>query len=263
MAAIRREDERIFEESKIKYILENDFSHEDAALLKNELSLKFKPYVAAAYFKAMKEDALLSTDRLLNNYYHNKPLHEKSLPGSYDGGFFIIMTSKEESFFSFQLILKEFLETNGIDINTIRTAFSDVGKSDNDIPRCIRESYCAYKVAGLEHLDLVNYSDIGTWRFLMPNLHSDDLRAYTSDYIDLIKHKKTLMDTAFAWIETGGDFLKAAKKLSCHQNTIRYRISNMKKLMEPHLDLTDFQFFERLAAAVRIFKALDSQEQNH
>lgn len=255
MDAVQRDDARILTESRIRYILDHEPAPAEALQLKTSLSLPFKRFAAAVYFKNAPDAAPIDTDKMLRSFYHNKIIKEKAMLGSYDGGIFVLMTSSGKQTANFHLIFKEYLEISGIDRQDITAAFSRVHQAHYGLPHCLRESFWAYKAACIDGLSYYSYENIGTCRFLVSLAKDPLLTSYAQACLEPLLAKEELMKTALSWIKSGGDLAVTAGELCCHQNTVRYRLNRIKTLLEPvaaENSLSDFQLFERLSCAVRI-----------
>lgn len=252
MDAVQQDDSRILTDSRIQYILENHLNQAEAAELTRNLSLKFRRYIQAAYLKSQPDQPQLNIHRLLRSYYHSNPLREKVMLGNYEGGLILLMTASGNGEGIFQSIFREYLEVSGIEPSQVTASFSSIYDAHYHLPECIRECYWAYKAAREEGLPSMRFRDSGIWRFLVP-LHDDPVLAgFAEDYLKPLETKTDLMETARIWVSTGGDLVQTADQLGCHQNTVRYRINRIRELTEPHAQITDFQLYERLSAALKV-----------
>lgn len=294
MEAVQYDDARVLTESRIRYILDNQLTPQETAELSQGLSLRFRRFACAAYLKARTDIPPLDTQRLLRNYYHYKYFKEKAMVGSFNGGIFLLMTANSPSPGQFHLIYQEYLQISGLHQDDLITAFSQIHDAHKRLPACIRESLWAYRAAALEAAASSRYNKAptitdfrrsGTWQFLVPLANQTALTDYAASYLAPLEGKEGLLETALAWVYTGGDLTLTAQALHCHQNTIRYRLSRMKDLLEagdPNTasiagtsesadtagtattakpdgestdvppSITDFQLYERLSAALKV-----------
>lgn len=252
MEAVQQDDTQILTENRIQYILENQLNPADAAELERNLSLKFRRFIQAAYLKHLPGKEPLNILRLKRSYYHSNLLREKVMLGTYNDGLLLLMTASGKGQGTFQSIFREYLEISGIDTDTVSTAFSSIYEAHLHLPDCIRECCWAHEAACKEGLPALHFQDSGTWRFLVP-LHDDPaLAGFAEDYLKPLEAKTDLMETARIWVATGGDLVQTADHLGCHQNTVRYRINRIRELAEPRVQITDFQLYERLSAALKV-----------
>ena len=290
MEAVQYDDARVLTESRIHYILDNHLTPQEAAQLSQGLSLRFRRYACAAYFKHRPGQPPLDTQRILRSYYHNKYFKEKAMVGSFDGGIFLLMTAGNPAPGQFHLIYQEYLGLSGLDQTSLITAFSQVHDAHKHLPSCIWESFWAYRAAALENVTtdwlgaaanpsatlsssvVTDFRHCGTWQFLVPLAEQPALAGYAVSYLSPLEEKEELLRTARTWVHMGGDLALTAQALHCHQNTIRYRLSRMKELLEaedPSASLTpasrtitDFQLYERLSAALKVRQLTELNEEN-
>ena len=52
-----------------------------------------------------------------------------------------------------------------------------------------------------------------------------------------------------------GDTIKAAERLFCHKNTIRYRIGKLQEKVDPLTN--EKEFYQNLAAAIKVYLLLN------
>ena len=254
MDAVQQDDTRILTDSRIQYILENHLTPAESAQLGQNLSLKFRRYIQAAYLKNRPDQPPLNIQRLLRSYYHRNPLREKVMLGNYEGGLLLLMTASGNGKGTFQSIFREYLEVSGIHPEQVTVTFSSIYDAHHNLPACIRECCWAHRAARAEDVPSLHFHEGGTWRFLVPLHEQPALADFAEKYLTPLDAKPDLMETAQVWIATGGDLVKTADKLGCHQNTVRYRLGRIRELTEPSAaqQVTDFQLYERLSAALKV-----------
>jgi len=85
---------------------------------------------------------------------------------------------------------------------------------------------------------------------------SDILKDFYSDIFNPLigteasGDKYELINTIEAYLSCDGDYKKAASLINQHENTIRYRISKAKRLL--NLENDNFKFIEQVSIALKI-----------
>jgi purine catabolism regulator len=81
---------------------------------------------------------------------------------------------------------------------------------------------------------VTHFSELGLYRILHHEGIRNELKLFFHEVLDpLMANKnenKELLETLQVFLETGGNYRLAAKKLFLHQNTIRYRIESIERL---------------------------------
>lgn len=131
---------------------------------------------------------------------------------------------------------------------------SSVKHSRRYMKQAIDESVVAALSAALENEALRQYDEIGADALLLSNIENHHFRAFykktyqcLSDYDD--KHNSDLMKTLICYVESEGDITLTSKRLFQHNNTVRYRLDKIKKLLNitASLDiLIQFYVFVRM-----------------
>lgn len=67
---------------------------------------------------------------------------------------------------------------------------------------------------------------------------------------------KELLDTAIAFIRGGGNFKLVSEELHIHENTLRYRLNKLHKMLNPNR--TEFEFYQNLSVAIKLYLFQDS-----
>ena len=92
---------------------------------------------------------------------------------------------------------------------------------------------------------------------------SKGTEAYMRDYLAPIFEEEDkdsdLLQTAIEYVLAKGDTIKAAERLFCHKNTIRYRIGKLQEKVDPYSN--EKEFYQNLAAAIKIYLLLNMTNQ--
>ena len=102
---------------------------------------------------------------------------------------------------------------------------------------------------------LIADSDFGPFALLLSALDGNALPSFVQKTVGAIKayderHETALLDTASKFIDCSCRYKPAAKALSIHVSTLRYRISRLKELFS--IDLDDAENRLALALAIRL-----------
>lgn len=252
MDAVQSEDAFILSDDRVNKVISGELMRSEIAAIEKGLSLDFREYTVAAYVCETEQDASLQPEKVFKNFYLYKTLREKHILFKYKEGFFILTTldSKEES--KFKIAINDALEILDVPKEKVSISCSDVHKSSNELDLCIRESYYGSLVAQIEDIAVTNYSQMGTYKMLIPL--ADDFRAgrYADEFLMPIIDKGEMFDTAIEYVLCKGDLHRVAEKKICHPNTIRYRMSRVKE-MTSDSSKSEYEFYEELAVAVKLY----------
>lgn len=240
--------ETIFE-MKIEKILENDASKKLVIATAHEINRDFKNFYTSFYTKpnnfiGKKKQMIVSS---IKNLYGIEPV-------MYKGGLFLIenfdkLSSLDIFYSQIECILKKFDTNCHIGISNI---FSEI-EYFND---CLKQSILAYEISHILDNKKVFYKDVHLYKILYPLKNSDVLRDFYSDIFNPLigaegsGDKYELINTIEAYINCDGDYKKTAVLINQHENTVRYRISKAKKLL--NLENDNFKFIEQVSIALKI-----------
>lgn len=120
----------------------------------------------------------------------------------------------------------------------------------------IQQAYFASICAQARRQHSQNYSDMGVYQFLIPNLRSPHLLDYMRQFLSPLLEGRSdnndeLLSTAIAYISEEGDIGNTAERLYCHKNTVRYRLNKLHERLCP--SSSDSAFYEQLSIAVKIY----------
>jgi len=125
--------------------------------------------------------------------------------------------------------------------------------------RAIIEALVSSESKSSRDQDVVYYKNLGSYKFLLPLKDKPELREFHDEIISPIleydqNYKQCLLRTALCFIDCDGDFSKTAKKMSLHENSIRYRISKIMDLL--NMQNKNVVFYEQLSIAVKLHRIL-------
>ncbi len=104
----------------------------------------------------------------------------------------------------------------------------------------------------------LRFDDLGCFSVLLEAQDRDTLREYYSrqlgslEYYDA-SHGGNYLETLEAYLKYNRHLAKAADALSCHRNTVNYRINKIRELLDLDFDDGDAMFQLRLALQIRSF----------
>lgn len=249
MYAVQFDDKVYLSEENIDAMLSGSMNRSELDIILKGVSLKLRPYVAAVYITGETLDA----GRILRSFYLLKGFHSKGLVVRYGDGVFLITTSARDDHRSHDLIRQEAFELLGIG-EDVHMGMSDVHEK-TDMDKAFRESWQCLVASLVEGKQFACFGDTGICRVLLPTIGSEESRAFAKDMLEPFRDNADLLETAGEYIAAGGDILKTAAKLHCHQNTIRYRLGRIRELTGLE-DVTDGELYLQLKAALLIDGAM-------
>src|SRR4029078_5636994 len=109
-------------------------------------------------------------------------------------------------------------------VGSLRRAFHE--------PRCALE---ATSLADGEAPEVASHQDLGAFTLLLALQDDDALRLYSAGLLEPIERTEgeyggELLRSLEAFIENNGNWERAARQLSCHRHTLRYRIRKIEEL---------------------------------
>lgn len=104
--------------------------------------------------------------------------------------------------------------------------------------RAFHEARCALEATSIadgEAPAVASHRDLGAFTLLLALSDDDALRLYSDDLLDPIERTEgeyggELLRSLEAFIESNGNWERAARRLYCHRHTLRYRIRKIEEL---------------------------------
>ena len=250
--ALQTDDRNLLHAENIDRMISGTLPQNRIYSIAKNLSLSFKPWCCAAYLCAEDEAFRIQMERGGKNLYLNRNLDGKAMLVPYRSGVFILMTASKKESKAFQIILDEILA-----YLNLRTPFyccaSRVHDPFESLDHCLKESYNTYLASVAEGRNITSYDKLGVYEILVGDYRSIEMSEYMQRYLGPFQARQDYLDTAIALVRAGGDIAKAAEIYGCHQNTIRYKLTRMRELVDS-ASASEQDFYINLSLAVRIYQ---------
>jgi len=173
----------------------------------------------------------------------------------YNDGYLIINTFDDIDPKNLRERLNVRLEMLGFDLKQYRVGVGSIYDKLDELDLSIKESIYAFNHAKKYTREISYFDSLGTNKILMPLIDNPWIQKYYDEMIAPLviydkKNDTELMKTATRYIENNGEIKATAVDLVQHDNTIRYRIEKINKILSADREIE--HFFEELAMAIRI-----------
>lgn len=239
-------------EHDISLIIDNELSVREENRIAKKINTNFNRYVKVFAVK----DSVRKTDesiiQLVLKMHTLERIKRKAALCKYKDGYFIILSQDSNNAERFNALLTDILIAADIDKSMLCCGESTIKPISDGFGKAIREAYWASNIAELEKVQIKDYRDIGIYRLIVPEIHSQNFQSYMSEYLaPLSEDKSHLLETACEYILAKGDLDETSKRMFCHTNTIRYRLSKLHEILDETSN--DKEFYENLSMAIRIY----------
>ena len=128
--------------------------------------------------------------------------------------------------------------------------------SSGDLKLAFEESLMNARIADVERWDCGSSEKRGIYQLLLSNQMQEDFVVYRDNHITPIMAYDTqngtaLLETAMSFVKNEGAIKATATHMRQHSNTIRYRLSKVKQILE--MDGSDTVLYERLSIAIKLY----------
>lgn len=159
-------------------------------------------------------------------------------------------------------MLMNFLENSGIKQGLEQIGVSSAVKGLENLGTIIQECIYAHESCQLNGTTELKFRESGPDQLLLPLSDSRWTKKYYDSMLSIIieydaLHGAKLMETLLEYVNNNGDIKLTAQRLFQHSNTIRYRISKIRTLLELE---EDFNSFAQLFLFVRLHQIYRKNE---
>lgn len=172
----------------------------------------------------------------------------------YKDGILALYTSNQDQNLQINNIVDS-IETETL--SNIRIGVSQIHDHIFEMNQSINEAIMASSFVDILNQKILQYKELGIYRVLHLLKESDALTTFSVEILNKLlsydkRNSTELLKTAEVYIENDGDLKKTAQYMFQHENTIRYRISKIKSILE--MDNKNIEFYEQLSIAMKIKK---------
>lgn len=244
-------------ERDISAILDQETTAREEFKIRKKINPVFKRFVQAVAIKDMSLQTEEEIVRLVGKVASSERISKKAALCKFRETYFIFLSQDTDESSRFKALLADIFVALGTDENKLRCGFSAILPISEDFGKIVKEAFWACNVAVMENTPLRRYDEIGIYRLIVPEIHSKNVLDYMKEYLSPLgdgadsSNGDSLLETACTYILSRGDLDETAAKLFCHKNTVRYRLANLHRLLDPYSN--DKEFHENLSIAVRIY----------
>lgn len=252
-------------------IFSKDYLQEDINALSEFYNIKLRPFHYVCIFK-MKKPSNVSYDLEQINKYIIHSLEEAInkenqtlIPMEYANNLmFLIFTNDynegEKSIEAvetvFNLVSSKYLEVE----NSL--SFSRIRQSNSDIKISYKEAFKALSMIDIYHKDLkiIKYNELGIIRWLVELSDIKEIQRYCYENLGPIleydkNHGMNLMGTLKCYFQNNRHLVKTSQELFIHRNTLIYRLSTIKEIL--NIDLDDAMIGLELFNSILIYEFIN------
>ncbi|WP_027623153.1 PucR family transcriptional regulator [Clostridium lundense] len=254
--AINEKNEYKNLELKIDNILYDNLNDSSIKKIAHNININFKEKNVVAFCKKKNRKLINRKD-----FFDNDMEQHSSKVIPYKDGYIFINTFEELKRENINDVILRRLRWCGFTEKEYVIGVSGLHEDLGNLNNSIQESLYAFKYSITYKKDIAFFKEIGINKIILPLIDSPWVLKYYNEVIEpLIMYDKNneteLLKTAVKYIENNGDIKATAKELFQHDNTIRYRIDKIDKIMSEKFKSE--HFYEELAVAVRIYTLLKS-----
>lgn len=147
-------------------------------------------------------------------------------------------------------------------------AIGSVAASPSELPRSFAEARRTLRIqkASRGQYGFRRFDDLGVCRILNPSDNGPGVREFLSEWLAPLmaydqERNTELVSTLARYLDSGGNYDQAARALSIHRSTLRYRLGRIRDISGR--DLQDVNSRLNLHLATKVFEMIGTTEASH
>jgi len=176
--------------------------------------------------------------------------------GIYRGQLLAAVTGNQDRESAFDEQVRRMLADLPADVDTPCTGESELHET-TELARAVAEARQAAVVGEIEGQVRTRYPLIGTYKVILDPRAREAVFDFAADYLKPLlaqqgEDAQVLLQTAVAYMQARGNVEEASHRLSCHQNTVRYRVGKLRGLLKQY-SVDEEINYEELDLAVKAY----------
>ncbi|OZI12415.1 PucR family transcriptional regulator [Bacillaceae bacterium SAS-127] len=251
MNHIKKRDNKLFLEKMMRCLIEEEISEKQMQSFLQQMNKPFEKYVFAANIK-MKQ---YEDSQWMYDFFQFESFLTSGIICTYKQSILIFFTNKYQKL-QFEKMLNEWMTFYAIPTDTLMIGYSEAHLTHTELHLAVREAYYARIIAEMEMQSICHYEQLASERMLI-ELYRKDAQ-FANNYIKMYlgplleeRVDRELLNTAVTFVLRKGNVKEVAVIHYCHPNTIRYRMTKIRQLIEPFGN--ELVFYERLSSAIKLY----------
>lgn len=255
MELIIKDKEDIISEMKIEKLLKEE-SYEEITKIAYDINNDFMKNLVVLY---------LSKFDSKNNYsyiYQNINKREMWSALKYKDGVLIIITNGES---------KQIQKQVNYILNLVNNTYQDYALGISDLygdlkylKKATIEAITSCEFSNVLNQNIVRYNQLGVYTILAVMKYKVELKEFYNKIVLPLKeydkkYSLNLFETMVRFVDNDGNYEKTANEMFQHENTIRYRITKIKQIL--NMEEMNIEFLTQISIAVKIHKLLNEVEE--
>ena len=249
---LKRED---FGDRMISSILFDTIPSEEIRTTALKMNPSFTSQICAVYMEKKTDLSVREYYDAVKNYQKSPLYNHKNSLYRYRNGFLYLISSDEITNDRTNDYINDFIDL----LDPSESCYIGIGSYHYDLKeldQAVREALYAALINRSASGRSTNYSEMGTYRIILPLIDEPAMIRYSDALIDPIveydsSYKTALLDTLLEYVKADGKITKLAQDSKVHENTIRYRLNQIEK--STGLNPIKPGDYEQLAIAVKIY----------
>lgn len=223
-----------------------------------QINKTFEKYVSVASLHVKDSEA----NQWMEPFFQFASFLKAGVICKYRQGVFVFFTDKHQQH-GLEKMIDDWLGLMAISHEDVIIGYSRVHLSDTKLHLAVREAHYASVFARIGMKSVCHYEQLASERILI-ELYRKDVnfaKNYVKSYLGEVLDNDELLDTAVTFVLKKGNVKEVAAIHFCHPNTIRYRMTKVRQLID--VSSNEYVFYEHLSMAIKLYLLDKEMERYH
>ncbi len=213
-----------------------------------QMNKPFEKYVAVATIRLTDSE----NDRWMESFLQFSSFLKTGIVCKYRRSIFILFSNKNEQF-HLDTMLNDWMDFFKLPKENLIISYSQVHQTKTGLHLAVRESFYTNFLAEMEGQSVFHYEQLGSEKILIELYRRDAQFAndYVKSYLGEVLDNGELLDTATTFVMKKGNVKEIAAAHFCHPNTIRYRLTKIRQLVDASSN--ENVFYEHISMGIKLY----------